>query len=81
MKGHLVLGLAAVALVSTGAVAQERKKKSGKDPNEVICKYETETGSRLVRRKVCQTRAQMDALRASQRDVIERAQVNRQTDF
>lgn len=81
MRGQLVLGLAAIALMSGTAVAAESKKKSGKDPNQVVCKFETETGSRLARRKVCMTRAQSEDLRHQQRQVMERAQVNRQTNY
>lgn len=44
------------------------------DPNQMICMNVAETGSRLSHTRVCQTRAQWDLQRRSQRQEIERAQ-------
>jgi hypothetical protein len=80
MKSHLILGLVSVALMSGAAVAGDSKKRTAaKDPNEIVCKTEAETGSRLARKKTCMTRAQMEEQRMINRDMIERSQASRTT--
>ena len=80
MKSHLILGLVSVALMSGAAVAGDSKKQTAtKDPNAIVCKNQTETGSRLARKKVCMTRAQMEEQRMMNRDMIERSQASRTT--
>ena len=79
MKAHLLLGIVTIALASGGAQAAGDKKKSAKDPNEVICKSIAETGSRLARKRVCMTRQQMEEQKAINRDIIQRNQGARTT--
>ena len=80
MKSHLILGLISVAMMSGAAVAGDSNKRTVvKNPNEMVCKNETETGSRLARKKVCMTRAQYEERRMLDRDMIERSQASRTT--
>lgn len=51
------LMLLPVLLVSP-AVAET--KNDSADPNKKICKYERETSSRIVSKKICMTRAEWD---------------------
>jgi hypothetical protein len=44
--------------------APVRAARSGRDPNQVICKHEETTGSRLEGHKTCYTRAQWDQMAA-----------------
>lgn len=79
MKSHLIVGILTVALASGAAAADDDKKKSSRDPNKMICKSVTETGSRLARKRVCMTRQQMEEQRLINRDIIERSQGARTT--
>lgn len=51
--------------------------RSGRDPNQIICKRQHEIGSRLVIRRDCLTRAQWDELRRLTRHNVDRAQLTR----
>ena len=46
------------------------------DPQQMICKYDPEPGSRLARRKVCRTAAQWDEERRLERGHLDRNQFN-----
>lgn len=68
--------LAALSATATpfGAGAQEPAKRKVSDPNEVVCKREEVTGSRLQSRRVCMTRAQWAEQRQLDRANVERSQ-------
>lgn len=46
------------------------------DPQETICKYDREPGSRLARRKVCRTAAEWEEERRLERGNLGRHQFN-----
>lgn len=83
MRRNWILALAAIAVVSGSAAAadtgRKERKKAKHDPNEIICRYETHLGGRLRGRKICGTRADIEMSRMMQRNAMERAQVNRQS--
>ena len=45
-------------LAGSDASAADRPRKPASDPNRMICKHSDEPGSRIQRRKVCQTAAE-----------------------
>jgi hypothetical protein len=45
-------------LAGSDASAGDKPRKRGFDPNRMVCKYGDEPGSRIQRRKVCQTEAE-----------------------
>ena len=49
------------------------------DPNQVICRTETEIGSRLSRRRVCRTRSEWATLEQQTRQTVDRTQTYRPT--
>ncbi len=53
--------------------------KGGKtrDPNRMICETSLETGSRLAKKRVCMTAAEWDERRHQDRQLVDRAQVQR----
>ena len=64
-------------LAATAAVAQAPgDAANGKktDPNEVICRTQNSTGSRLDRVRVCKTRAEWAQVRQEQRTTMDRVQ-------
>jgi hypothetical protein len=69
--------LCAAAAASAGlaqalADPPARKTREGEgDPNQVICRSETEPGSRIKGRRVCLTRAEWRELRAQSRQVAD----------
>ena len=52
-------------------------QQPGPDMNEVVCERQEVTGSRLVKKKVCMTRAQWAAVRLEDRQAVEKVQVQR----
>lgn len=52
---------------------------SATSPNDMICRTQGETGSRLQRSRVCRTRAQWDEQRRDNRQALERTQNTRTT--
>lgn len=64
-----------VALLASPAGAQVNEKAP--DPDKKICRVERETGSRIVSRKVCMTRAEWDEQDRLLRDDIRNASKNR----
>lgn len=68
----LFLGL----LLAAGGDAAVQPAQSA-DP--VICRSESETGSRLKSRKVCMTKSQWAAKRREERQAVEQAQAARAT--
>lgn len=80
------VALAAGLLISSVSVAPafaqapssgQQSAKPAKDPNEIICQKEEDTGSRLSSHRICKTRAEWAADRLTQRQEIERVQVQR----
>lgn len=51
------------------------KPKPKYDPDEVICRYQEVTGSRLGGDKVCHTRREWDEISANSRDAVSRSQM------
>jgi len=67
--------LGCVAAVPAGAQASDAKK--AKDPNEVVCEKQKELGSRVATKRICMTRAQWAERRLTDRQEVEKAQINR----
>jgi len=74
----LVAGTAALAKMPADEPKSERVGPRG-DPNEIVCVNQSEIGTRLSRRRVCRTRAEWDQLAQQTRQVVERAQFEKQT--
>lgn len=53
----------------------DAKLQKGKNPNETICESSPELGSRLVRHRVCMTRAQWAERRQADRQIVEHSQL------
>lgn len=66
-------------MVNPSDKADSVDKKTGKDPNEVVCEYEEELGSRLKGHKVCATRAEWADRRLETRKEIDAQQRNQPT--
>ena len=77
--------LIAASLIASGAVAATAQTQAAPaDEKEagqpkMICRTQTEIGSRLNRRRVCRTQAQWDEIEAQTRQVVERVQSFKQT--
>jgi hypothetical protein len=67
----LIAGLA--ALCGSAAAATEHNKRVS-DPNKVICKTISETGSRLKRTRACHTAREWEDLRAQTDRNVEKIQ-------
>jgi hypothetical protein len=69
----------ALALLAPSAVGPRLAVRPGPpdfDPAEMVCKFEREPSSRLVRRKVCRTAAQWEEERRIERGNLDRHQFN-----
>lgn len=84
---HFPLSLAIVFATAVPALAQppanqhvtvegQRSLGAG-NPNQVVCRMQRETGSRLNRQRVCVTRQQWIEQRRADRQLIEKAQTSR----
>ncbi len=72
------LGLAMLAVMMTSAaVARERKATAAVDPDKIICRSEDNTGSRLAKTKRCMSARDWAAEKAANQQDIERVQANR----
>ena len=78
--------LLSALLVSSGAAlaqaqAEPETTKVGpnQDPTQIVCRTETEIGSRLNRRRVCRTRAEWAEHQRMYRQHVERAQQQSQS--
>ena len=74
--------LAASAALAQAPQAPPQQQRSaspndGLDPNEIICRSESEVGSRLRRHRTCVTRAQWAEQMRQSRQYVEKAQTNR----
>jgi len=70
--------LCALVLLPAPLLAQQQEPPSpapSNDPNQVICRMISDTGSRLRRTRVCRTRAGWEDLRRMQRDFNEDVQL------
>ena len=77
LAGALATATAGIASEPSQPVQQgqpEQSAKKGKDPNEKICESQGVLGSRLSTRRVCATRAEWEAKRRDERQMIDRSQ-------
>lgn len=69
------------ALAASAALAEPPIVVSGPsvryDPNEIVCRSEAESGSRLRTQRICATRADWAEHKRVQRQLVEHAQSNR----
>lgn len=79
LAAALIASVASPALAQTTTTqgAQPATARAAQDPNEVICQKQEETGSRLVKKKVCMTRAEWADRQLQDRQELERAQTRR----
>ena len=76
MFGTISLALLAAAglALTPPAAGTDKVKKPTRDPSERICETVPQLGSRLVKRRVCATRADWEDYRRQDRDAIDKAQ-------
>jgi hypothetical protein len=73
-----VVGLAASPVLAQSAQTPANPQaKKALDPNEVVCEKQEVLGSRLATQKVCHTRAEWAEIKRSDRQDIEKMQVQR----
>ena len=72
LSAAIVLGIAAAG--STGASG---KAKGKDDPNKIVCRNVSESGSRLKSKRVCHTMAQWAEIRREAKEQIDQIQNNR----
>ena len=85
MNKPILLVTTLAALAATAALAQapqQQRQRSastndGLDPNEIVCRSESEVGSRLRRHRTCVTRAQWAEQMSQSRQYVEKAQTRR----
>lgn len=70
----LTFAAAAMAILPTAANAAEQKPDS-KDPNRIVCEKQGVLGSRLAVKRVCMTAAEWAIKRQTERQLIDRSQV------
>jgi len=73
----LFLNVLILLAAAPGAVTGRRPPDNG--PNQIICRQEALTGSRVSNRRVCRTRAEWSEHRREYRTAVERAQDQSQT--
>jgi hypothetical protein len=66
--------LAAVPVMPLQAGSQSQQTRVAPDPNERICEDTIVTGSRLAKKRFCGTRAEWEARKKADREVVEDAQ-------
>lgn len=76
IAGTMIIGSVS-AFAQSAPNQQQQAAKPIKDPNEVVCEKQEETGSRLVSHEVCMTRSQWAEQRRLNRQDIEKIQVQR----
>ena len=69
--------LAGVAALGAGAAEAMEKSKARSDPNKVVCRNVSESGSRLKTKRVCHTNAQWAEIRREAKEQIDHIQNNR----
>lgn len=77
ISAALMIGSAPAFAQTAPGLQQPQAAKPDKDPNEVICEKQKETGSRLASHQVCMTRAQWAEQRRLNRQDIEKVQTQR----
>jgi hypothetical protein len=77
MAYHILFAVAGLAVCASAASAAERGSSRSTDPNKVICRTVTETGSRLNRTRACHTAAEWEELRRQMKANVERIQNSR----
>jgi hypothetical protein len=70
MLKPFIFGFVAATMVVSSAMAAEGGKGKG-NPNKVICKIESEIGSKLRRTRACHTKAEWEELRRQTRATVE----------
>jgi hypothetical protein len=65
--------LAAITISLCAGVGMTAPKKA-RDPNKVICKYDSESGSRLKKTRSCHTQQEWDELRRQTKQNVDRIQ-------
>jgi predicted alpha/beta hydrolase family esterase len=72
----VVLGtmLIAAPISSAGAETASQTKRVAADPNERVCEDVVVVGSRLAKKRFCGTRAEWEARKKADREVVEDAQ-------
>jgi hypothetical protein len=63
MLKSFTFGLVAAVLVTSSATAAENSKRKAGNPNKVICRVDSEIGSKLRRSRACHTKAEWEELR------------------
>ena len=74
MLAGLCAATIAAAFGSGAAGAMERSKS---DPNKIVCRNVSESGSRLKTKRVCHTNAQWAEIRREAKEKIDQIQNNR----
>jgi len=73
----MFLPLAGLALLLPAAASSaDNPTKPSKDPNERVCEKVVPTGSRLVSRRVCATRAEWEDKKRQDRQAVDKAQLS-----
>lgn len=74
MKTVALIGLVLLSTPAFGQATGEAKKSAKYDPNRMICRTESSTGSRVSSQKRCLTAQQWADQKLIDRQVVERAQ-------
>ena len=77
--GRMLIGVcAAVVAAAVGAGAAGAMESKGRsDPNKIVCRNISESGSRLKTKRVCHTNAQWTEIRREAKEKIDQIQNNR----
>ena len=74
----LVSGMASPAFAQSAQPTQQQQAgKPARDPNEIVCERQQQLGSRIASARVCKTRAEWAEERRTQRQDIDKAQMQR----
>ena len=75
----LVSGMASPAFAQSAQPAQPQQQagKPARDPNEIVCERQQQLGSRIATARVCKTRAEWAEERRTQRQDVDKAQMQR----
>lgn len=75
MLVRTLIAVAAVVAIPIAVTGAEPVRKSGSDfSTRKICEIRNTTGTRLGAVRVCRTKAEWDAVKAEEREIIERVQ-------
>ena len=69
-----MLVVAGLALTATPAAETDKVRTTARDLDERVCETIPQLGSRLVKKRVCATRAEWEDYRRQDRDAIDKAQ-------